>query len=656
MRVLISLLVFPFLAAGVSPTQAQEVLRLEQGLTHEAELTADSRHVYTAELGAGQFVLGEATQHTMDVVVAVLGPDGQEVTTVDVTARGPEPFSFTTETAGTYRIEVTPFERQSGRYALMLRRAEPVATTPEGKVDQLMAAYDGGDRPGGVVAVIQNGEVAFARAYGLADLTHGVPNTPETLFNIGSVSKQFAGIFFAMMAEEGRLSLADDVRQYLPELPDLGATVTLRHLLNHTSGYREVYGVLGMQGRSVAGDILRREDAVEVVRNQPALQFPPGSRHLYNSTAYVILTTIAERIAGEPYPDWMAEHVFGPLGMTSTRIEREPGEVIPGSAYSYTSTASGGYREDFEAYAYYGATDVYTDVYDLARWMRNLRTSELGGPGVMRRMTERSVLANGDTLDYTLGLSLDRHLGLERIQHGGATGGYRAFLAYYPALDAGVAVLANTGAVDVGSIAEATAAAFLVGDEQAEAPSAEPPGQAVDTALLDVYAGSYWIEGSGGYAVTRDGDGLALQTAGGRAGPLVALNDSTFWFDEWSSVRFHQSRGGAVDRATLRLRGEGERFMRRLAAPSEDVDLSAYAGRYFSEELEAFYTVTASDGALSLAHRRLGAIPLRAQAADLFQGRWPAREVAFERDEEGRVTGFRVTEGRTIGVHFRRVE
>jgi CubicO group peptidase (beta-lactamase class C family) len=610
------------------------------------------------ELGAGQFVYGEATQHTMDVVVTVLGPDGQEVSTVDVTARGPEPFSFTTEAAGTYRIEVTPFERQAGRYALALRRVEPVATAPEGKVDQLMAAHDGADRPGGVVAVIRDGEVAFARAYGLADLAHGVPNTPETLFNIGSVSKQFAGIFFAMMAEEGRLSLDDDVRTYLPELPDLGATVTLRHLLNHTSGYREVYGVLGMQGRSVAGDILRREDAVEVVRNQPALQFAPGSRHLYNSTAYVILTTIAERIAGQPYPDWMAEHVFAPLGMTATRIEREPGEVIPGMAYSYTSTLTGGYREDFEAYAYYGATDVHTNVYDLARWLRNFRTSELGGPGVMRRMVERSVLPHGDarddTLGYTLGLSIDEHLGLDRIAHGGATGGYRAFLAYYPALDAGVAVLANTGAVDAGYIAEETAAAFFA--EHARSPSAatvsQPPGRTVTPALLDSYVGSYWVDGWGTLAVTRDAAGLTLRSPSGRTYPLAALDDSTFRSEPRLTVRF-RPRGGGV---TVWVRGEGEFAARRFPAVSPPADPAAYAGRYFSDEIEQFYTVAVEGEGLTVTHRRLGSIPLEAQGPDTFGGRWPAREVAFERDEGGRVTGFRVTEGRTIGVYFRRVE
>ncbi len=639
-------------------TMAQAPVFLQVGADQEGQLESDDTLSYAIDLDAGHFVVGDVIQHTVDVVIGVDRPDGKRVATVDVSARGPEPFSFKTDTAGSFRINISPYQQQSGRFALRIRRVEPVATTPEGVVDQLMADFNGDDRPGGVAAVYRNGEVIFARGYGLANLTFPVPITPQTLFNIGSVSKQFAGIFFAMMAEEGRLSLDDDVRKYIPDFPDFGTPVRLRHLLNHTSGYREAYGVLGLQGRRVNGDILLRKDALDAVRRQPALQYPPGSRHLYNSTAYVILTEIAERITEQPYPEWMAEHVFGPLGMDNTRIEREPGDVIPGSATSYTFADAGGYREDFEAYAYYGATDVYTNVHDLARWLRNFRTSELGGPGVMQRMTERSLLSNGDTLGYTLGLSLDRHLGMKRIQHGGSTGGYRAFLAYYPEIDAGVVVLANTGAVPVTRIAEAAAAAFF--SEHIRRMPAQPapasPAE-IDTVALDGYAGSYWAEGYGRIPIFREGTRLVIRPASGRADTLVALSDSSFWIDARLSILFDRSPSGVAEGATLSFRGQGDVPMRRLpASTGDDIGLGAFTGRYFSEEIESFYTAAVEDGKLTLEHRRLGKMPLEPRAPDLFTGPWPVREVAFERDPSGRVSGFRVVEGRTIGVRFERVE
>lgn len=173
---------------------------------------------------SGHFVYVEADQKSVDVVIDAYSPNGFRYRGVDVSGRGPDRLTFNVGRGGVQRIEIRPFRGAVGDYSITLHRVEPIAMTPEGRVDQLMAPFDDNDRPGGVVAVIRNGEIDFVRAYGMADLTHGAPNSPETLFNIGSVSKQFAGIFFAMMAEEGKLSLDDDVREYLPELPDFGDT------------------------------------------------------------------------------------------------------------------------------------------------------------------------------------------------------------------------------------------------------------------------------------------------------------------------------------------------------------------------------------------------------------------------------------------------
>lgn len=617
---------------------------------------------YSIDLPAGQFVYGEVDQVSIDAVVTIYDPDDRQVAAFDGPARGLEPFQFTTENAGRYRVEVAPFRNDSGRYTLTLKRIEPRANTPEGRLDQLLAQFRGDDRPGGVVAVIQNGEVTFTRAYGMADLTHGIPNTPETLFNTGSVSKQFAGIAFAMLAEQGILSIDDDVRKYLPELPDFGPTVTLRHLLNHTSGYREVYGVLALEGRRVNGDILKREDAISVVQHQPELQFEPGSQFLYNSTAYVILTTIIERVTGMFYPDWMKQHVFEPLGMEVTRIEREPGDVIPGSAYSYITAARGGYREDFESYAYYGATDLYTNVYDLARWLRNFRTSELGGPGVMKRMLEKSILTNGDTLGYTLGLYVGEYRGLRHLQHSGSTGGYRSFLAYYPDLDAGVAVLANTGAFPVSTVAEEMREIFF-GD--AMMPEEPAPVVATEESVIipprhrQVYPGSYKLEDGPSFNVLYEAGRFFVQPAGERRLPLSPQSDVLFLVDvPERDIRlfFHVEQDGSVISGIVFQNDDPPAPFTRIEPwmPGSD-DIEEFTGRYFSEEVEVFYTLSVIDGNLTVHHRRLGNVPLQVKERDTFNGLWPLVEVAFERDESGHVNGFRVSNGRTRSVRFQKI-
>src|SRR5690606_14787827 len=205
-----------------------------------------------------------------------------------------------TGAAGDYRIEVTPFERQSGRYALVVSRVEPVATTPEGKVDQLIAAFDRPDTPGGVVAVVRGGEVVYTRPFGVANLTHAVPFTAETRTNIGSTSKQFTAFAVVLLDQRGLVDLDADVRRYLPELPDFGETVTLRHLLNHTSGYREFLNLLAIGGAQPE-DAFDHDRIAELVIRQPALQNAPGAEWNYNNTGYALLAEVVSRVTETPF-------------------------------------------------------------------------------------------------------------------------------------------------------------------------------------------------------------------------------------------------------------------------------------------------------------------------------------------------------------------
>ena len=258
---------------------AQEVAQEAQPLTRNQPLEADLHpgeiHPYTLDLEAGTFVFGEVNQVSIDVVVKLLGPDGTQLAEFDNPARGPEPFSFTTEQAGVYRLEIRPFlEDETGSYAVHLRRTEPVAATPEGRVDQLMVVYDKPDAPGVALAITQDGAILYEQGYGSANLEYDIPITPETIFHVASVSKQFTAFAVTMLAAEGALSLDDDVRKYIPEVPDFGKTITLRHLIHHTSGLRDQWALLALAGWRL-DDVITKEHILKLISNQKELNFEP---------------------------------------------------------------------------------------------------------------------------------------------------------------------------------------------------------------------------------------------------------------------------------------------------------------------------------------------------------------------------------------------
>lgn len=528
------------------------------------------------------------------------------------------------------------------------------ADTLEARVDALMSDYVAGEDPGAVVGVIRGGELVFAGAYGTADLASGTPITTGTRFNLGSASKQFTGFALALLEQRGKLSLDDPVSEHLPDWPTFEETVTLRHLLTHSSGYREAYGTLGLAGWT-GDDRLSREQVLEVVRRQPELEFPPGTSFSYNSTAYVILAEVAERATGRSFPEWMRENVFGPLGMQNTVIESEVGEVIPGAAHSYADGEEGGYRLEFSNRAIYGAAEVYTTVGDFAKWLGNYGTPELGGPAVLERTRQPLVLAPGDTTEYALGLFVGNLRGRRQIWHGGSHAGYQAFFSYAPGLDTGVLVMSNYAEFELGRVAFTVSDLVLGGppqtDEQEVADEFE--GVAVDSATLERYAGHYRT--ADGEIRTFERRGAALDMAGGPG--LVALSDTLFRLHGQSTrVAFHAAVDGSVAGATLHT-SDGERVRLRRIEPwtPGPEELERYAGRYVSPELETIYDLAVRDGRLVAEHRWHGTIELTPRVRQgVFRGTFLG--IRFERNEAGRVTGFRASAGRTDGVWFRKLD
>ncbi len=378
--------------------------------------------------------------------------------------------------AGRHMVEVALFEGARGRCGIEILVAEPVAVDPAERVVQLTRIYDGDDRPGGVVGVVRDGRLSSARAFGMANLAHSVPWETGTVSDIGSVSKQFTAMALLLLEADGLLALDDDVRLHVPELPDFGTPVTLRHFLNYTSGYREIYKSAAARGLSRRRLVRAREgdsgrpaaagaaDAPEhrVELQQHGLHPPVLDRGARVRTAVSGLHAGARvRAAG---------HARHPVKMVQ-------GEVIPGSAQGYVPVKSGtGWRTARDLPASAGAGGIYATAADLARWTLNYRDASPGGPAAVREMATAAVLENGDTTTYGLGLGIGELSGRTVYAHTGGDVAHRAYLSYFPELDADVVAMSNNASFDLGlgvRIAQAFFADELAETEDEEQADAE---------------------------------------------------------------------------------------------------------------------------------------------------------------------------------------
>ncbi len=538
----------------------------------------------------------------------------------------------------------------------------PAPDSLTAKVDSMMAPYDTTSSPGAVIGVVKDGEVIFSRGYGMADLTHQVPITTDTRFNIASISKQFTGFAFSMLAEQGKLSLDDPARKYLSELPAFEDTVTLRHMLTHTSGYREAYGTLALRGLLASRDYLSRDETLEVIERQPALEFIPGSNRRYNSTAYVVLAMILEEVTDDSYPRWMQQHVFDPIGMRQTVIEDEVGEIIPGSATSYYyDDKDSTFTTAYSNRAIFGSAEIYTTVGDLARWMQNFHTAEVGGKSVQDRLREPFVLNKGDTTNYGLGIVVDRARGLERVHHSGSHAGYGSKLNYYPELNAGVIVMTNHGDFNSSRTARKVAKIFF-GQHMdiPEKPKEEPEQKVtVDSTLLAQYAQRYRANKQ--VMSIRQGDNkLYLRRSQEQSYTLKPTSDSTFTSAGHElSVTFYTNTSREVTSATLKDSTTLPLQPIGLWNPTKK-KLQSYEGRYVSPELETIYTVTATDSQLVARHRLLGTLHLQPVQNALETGIFTTLKgtiqprIRFEQNKMGIITGFYASLWRTDNVWFQK--
>ena len=515
------------------------------------------------------------------------------------------------------------------------------------KVDRVFADWNTTSSPGCALAVVKDGRIVYEHGYGMANLELNIAITPQSVFDIGSVSKHITAMAMLLLAQEHKLSLDDDVRKYLPEIPDYGSTITIRHMLHHTSGLRNYDDLFDLEGIPEA-DLTTDRDAMDLIVRQKGVNFKPGEEFLYSDTNYFLMSQIVKRVTGQTLRQFAQDRIFGPLGMTSTHFHDDHTMIVPRRATGYAPHKGGGFEMDMSNFEQLGDGSVMTTVEDLAKWDQNFEHPTVGGADAIRQLTTAGTLNNGQPIPYALGLFLDHYRGLNWIHHSGEWVGYRAALSRFPDQHFSTLVTCNCiGSMSPMTLALRVADIYLASDfaRSGKASPAKSASPATD-ANLKQYVGTYWSEKNGALRKFVLQDGKLVMLSPGMTYDLLPLGDGQFEAQEADiehkdKYNFRAAKDGGFQLEAL----EGGAPVSYTAVKAITLDpshLADYAGTYSNDELRATWTLVVKDDKLVRQQWMNEDAEVDAAFPDGFIGDISEGQFVmhFNRDRSGRVTSF----------------
>jgi len=630
-------------------------------------LKAGEKHKYIVKLNKDQFAFFRLVQKGVDAMITTYDPDGKKIESFDSpnSRKGDELVTLFSDKKGNYSLEITALEKKGhqGNYELTWEKLEPKGSTPQKQIDQLFTAWNSTQTPGACVAVAKDGKVIFKKGYGSADLEYNIPITPATIFHIASLSKQFTAFSILLLEGEGKLSINDDIRKYIPEVPDFGKVITLNELMHHTSGLRDQWDLLAMAGWRL-DDIITKEQVIRLVSKQKDLNFSPGDEFLYCNTGFTLLAEVVARVSGQTFAEYTRTHIFEPLKMTSTLFYDDCEKIVKNRAYSYHADSTG-LKKSILSYSTVGATSLFTTVEDLSLWAMNFENPVVG-TDIIGKMNMKGTLNKGDTINYAMGQGIGVYKGLKMISHNGADAGYRTCLFRFPDQKFSVNILSNFASFDPSRMALMIIDIYMKDKEVTEIPKKEAELKTAPKVISDnnnikidhdtllSYCGKYEMQPGFVASVSMENENLVVEAPGLVKTPMTPVSSKTFEVKVVpATVTFNRDETGKISKIKVLMNGEEHWALRLPDFDPATVNVTEFTGDYFSPELSTTYSFVVESGKLIARHFRTGDVHLILVKPDQFSGdQWYFGNVEFIRDNNNTITGCKVSTGRVRNLKF----
>lgn len=527
------------------------------------------------------------------------------------------------------------------------------------KIDDIFKKWSD-KSPGCAIGIIRNDSLIYAKGFGMANLEYNIPITPETIFHLASVSKQFTGYAIVLLASGNKLSLDDDIRKHLLWFPDLKEKITIRNLLNHTSGIRDQWQLLAISGTRL-DDVITQEHIIKLLSNQRALNFKPGEKEAYSNSNYTLLAEIVKSVTGQSFRKFCDSAIFKPLRMNTTHFHDDYTEVVKNRSYSYRRIDSVRFANSILSYSNAGATSLFSNVNDMAKWVINFYNPKAGTQKDIDVLTQKGKLINGREINYAAGIATGSYKGWKEFSHNGADAGYRSFMNVLPELKMGFIAFSNLN--DLAPWERAYEVAGLFVKEKGGVTNAEvkklDSSLAVlkDASIIKKYTGDYISEDGARFSFKLEKQKLYWQLPSPRL--LLQAEKDSFVLADNPDVKFlfHIKPDG-----TTALTQYFSGNIRSLEKYITDTTLTGnrlreYAGIYYCPELDTKYGIAVKDHQLVLTNNKYNDTQLSLAGKDhLLSSFWWMNHLMVKRNNKNEIVGFDVNSGRIMHLRFNKIE